>query len=132
MTVPVTAEPVGVFYSDMVTKITYQDMVILGRAGSQYILKASLPVAEEINHMLATGTISFSAALRPDQDVRFVDVSQLGATTNRILEKYGMPFPAVYPAPSATIPPLPPLATPTPPPTPAPTTEASPAASAAP
>lgn len=131
MTVPLTTEPLGVFYSDMVTKITYQDMVILGRAGSQYILKASLPVAEEINHMLATGTISFSAALRPDQDVRFVDVSQLGATTNRILEKYGMPFPAVYPAPSATIPPLPPLATPTPPPTPAPETPA-PSAAASP
>ena len=131
MTVPLTTEPLGIFYSDMVTKITYQDMVILGRAGSQYILKASLPVAEEINHMLATGTISFSAALRPDQDVRFVDVSQLGATTNRILEKYGMPFPAVYPAPSATIPPLPPLATPTPPPTPAPETPA-PSAAASP
>jgi Flp pilus assembly protein CpaB len=131
MSVPVTAEPLGVFYSDMVTKITYQDMVILGRAGSQYILKASLPVAEEINHMLATGTILFSAALRPDQDVRFVDVSQLGATTNRILEKYGMPFPALYPAASATIPPLPPLATPTPPPTPGPETPA-PSAAASP
>ena len=129
MTVPVDAEPVGVFYSDMVTKITYQDMVILGRAGSQYILKASLPVAEEINHMLATGTIAFSAALRPDQDVRYADVTVLGATTNRILEKYGLPFPAIYPAASASIPPLPPLATPTPPPTPAPET---PAPSAAP
>ena len=134
MTVPVTTEPIGVYYSDMVTKITYQDMVILSRAGSQYILKTSLAVAEEINHMLATGTVSFSAALRPDQDVRFVDVSNLGATTNRILQKYGLPFPAVYPAPSASIPPQPPLATPTPPPTPAPTPEGSgePAASTAP
>ena len=133
MTVPVTAEPLGVFYSDMVTKITYQDMVILGRAGSQYILKASLPVAEEINHMLAAGTISFSAALRPDQDVRFVDVAAMGATTNRILEKYGLPFPAIYPAASASIPPLPPIVFPTPPPTPAPETPApSPAASSAP
>jgi Flp pilus assembly protein CpaB len=130
MTVPLTAEPLGVYYSDMVTKITYQDMIILGRAGSQYILKASLPVAEEINHMLATGTVSFSAALRPDQDVRYVDVSSLGATTNRILEKYGLPFPAVYPAASARIPVQAPLAKPTPPPTPAPPTEA-PAASPA-
>ena len=124
VTVPVTTEPVGVYYSDMVTKITYQDMVILGRAGSQYILKTSLAVAEEVNHMLATGTVTFSAALRPDQDVRFVDVRNLGATTNRILEKYGLPFPAIYPAPSATIPPQPPVATPTPPPTPAPATPA--------
>ena len=133
MTVPVTAEPLGVYYSDMVTKITYQDMVILSRVGTQYILKAPLPVAEEILHMLAAGTVSFSAALRPDQDVRFVDVSQLGATTNRILEKYGMPVPAVYPKASASIPPQPPIAFPTPPPTPGPETPApSPAASPAP
>jgi Flp pilus assembly protein CpaB len=124
MTVPVTTQPVGVYYSDMVTKITYQDMVILARAGSQYILKAPLPVAEEINHMLATGTIAFSAALRPDQDVRYVDVSQLGETTNRILQKYGLPFPAIYPAPSASIPPQPPIVYPTIPPSPAPATPA--------
>lgn len=74
--------------------------------------------------MLATGTVQFSAALRPDQDVRFVDVRNLGATTNRILQKYGLPFPAVYPAPSATIPPQPPLQTPTPPPTLPPATPA--------
>ncbi|HET7181785.1 MAG TPA: SAF domain-containing protein [Candidatus Limnocylindrales bacterium] len=130
MTVPVTQQPVGVYYSDMVTKITYQDMVILGRAGSQYILRTTVAVAEEINHMLATGTVQFSAALRPDQDVRFVDVSQLGATTNRILQKYGLPFPAIYPAPSATIPPAPPIVFPTIPPSPPPATPApSPAAS---
>jgi Flp pilus assembly protein CpaB len=116
MTVPVTTVPTGVFYSDMVTKITYQSMVILARAGTQYILKAPLPVAEEINHMLATGTIAFSAALRPDQDVRFVDVSGLGATTNRILQKYGLPFPAIYPAPSASIAPQAPIVFPTIPP----------------
>jgi Flp pilus assembly protein CpaB len=132
MTVPVTTEPLGVYYSDVVTKITYQDMIILAKAGSQYILKTSLAVAEEINHLLAAGTVSFSAALRPDQDVRYADVTKLGATTNRILQKYGLPFPAVFPAPSATIPPQPPLATPTPPPTLPPATEApaaSPAAS---
>ena len=110
------AQPAGKYYADMATKITYQDVVILGRAGTQYIIKASLAVAEEINHLLATGTVQFSAALRPDQDVRYVDVSKLGETTNRILQKYGLPFPAVYPAPSATIPPQPPIVYPTPPP----------------
>jgi Flp pilus assembly protein CpaB len=124
MAVPVTTEPVGVYYSDMVTKITYQEMVILARAGSQYILKTSLAVAEEVNHMLAAGTVTFSAALRPDQDVRFVDVTNLGATTNRILQKYGLPFPALYPAPSATIPPQSPIQFPTPPPTEPPATPA--------
>ncbi|HTK45353.1 MAG TPA: Flp pilus assembly protein CpaB [Patescibacteria group bacterium] len=127
MGAPVDAEPAGLYYSDMVTKITYQDVVILGRAGTQYIIKASLAVAEEINHLLATGTVQFSAALRPDQDVRYVDVSKLGATTNRILQKYGLPFPQVYPAPGATIKPQAPVATPTPPPTPAPAASGSPA-----
>jgi Flp pilus assembly protein CpaB len=127
MTVPTDAQPAGVFYSDMVTKITYQDVVILGRAGTQYIIKASLGVAEEINHLLATGTVQFSAALRPDQDVRYVDVSKLGETTNRILQKYGLPFPAIYPAPSAKIPTQPPIVYPTPPPTPAPAGSGSPA-----
>jgi Flp pilus assembly protein CpaB len=124
MTVPADAQPVGVFYSDMVTKITYQDVVILGRAGTQYIIKASLPVAEEINHLLAAGTVQFSAALRPDQDVRYVDVSKLGETTNRILQKYELPFPATYPAPSARIPTQGPIVFPTPPPTPAPASPA--------
>jgi len=54
------------------------------------------------------------------KDVRYVDVSKLGATTNRILQKYGLPFPVVFPAPSATIPPQPPLQTPPPPPSLAP------------
>jgi Flp pilus assembly protein CpaB len=122
------SDPDGRYASDMVTKITYQDMVILARAGTQYILRASLAVAEEINHLLATGVVQFSAALRPSQDVRFVDVSDLGATTSRILEKYGLPFPQVYPRPGAPIPGQPPLVFPTLPPTPPPATpEPSPA-----
>lgn len=101
------------------TKVTYQNVVILARSAEFYIIRCSLTVAEEIEHMLATGTVQFSAALRPDQDVRYVDVTKLGATTNRILQKYGLPFPVVYPVPGAPIPPQPPLQTPTPPPTPA-------------
>jgi Flp pilus assembly protein CpaB len=124
LAVPIDAQPTGLYYTEMSTKITYQDMVILGRVGSQYVLRATVAVAEEINHMLATGSVTFSAALRPDQDVRYVDVRNLGATTNRILQKYGLPFPVVYPVPSATIPPPPPLQTPTPPPTLPPATPA--------
>jgi len=127
MPAPADPEQAGIYYSDMATKITYQDVVILGRAGTQYIIKTSLAVAEEINHLLATGTVQFSAALRPDQDVRYVDVRNLGATTNRILQKYGLPFPQVFPAPSSKIPPQPPLQTPTPPPPPPTAAPASPA-----
>jgi Flp pilus assembly protein CpaB len=129
--VPASVSPEGVYYADQATKITYQNMVILARSESQYIVRCSLAVAEEINHMLATGTVTFSAALRPDQDVRYVNVSKLGATTNRILQKYGLPFPVVFPAPGATIPPQPALQTPTPPPSLAPAA-AAPAASPAP
>ena len=118
------SDPRGIYTSDIVTKITYQDMVILARAGTQYIVRAPIDVAEEINHLTASGTVQFSAALRPPQDVRFVDASKLGATTNRILEKYGLPFPQVYPKPDATVPPQPPLVFPTQPPTPPPPTAA--------
>ena len=125
MTATMTAnDPRGVYTSGIVTKITYQDMVILARAGTLYIIRAPIDVAEEINHLMASGEVQFSAALRPEQDVRFVDVSDLGATTSRILEKYGLPFPAVYPEPNATVPPQPPIAFPTQPPSPPPASPA--------
>ena len=110
------------YYPDTTTKVTYQDVVILAKVGTQYIIRCSLSVAEEISHLAASGTAQFSAALRPDQDVRFVDVTNLGATTNRILQKYGLPWPVVYPQESGAIPHQPPLQTPTPPPSPAPST----------
>jgi len=110
------------YYPDTSTKVTYQDVVILARVESQYVIRCSLAVAEEIYHLAATGTAQFSAALRPDQDVRFVDVTNLGATTNRILQKYGLPWPVIYPQASGPVPPQPPLQTPTPPPSPAPAT----------
>jgi len=100
----------GRYYTDRSTKITYQDMLILARSGDQYVVRTTLVVAEEISHLLATGQVQFSMALRPDIDVRLVDVSLLGATTNRIITKYGIPVPEVYPAggqPGATLPPLP-------------------------
>jgi Flp pilus assembly protein CpaB len=122
--VPASISPAGVYYADSSTKVTYQNVVILARTGSFYIIRCSLVVAEEIEHMLTTNSVTFSAALRPDQDVRYVDVSQLGATTNRILQKYGLPFPVIYPAPGSTVPPQPPLQTPTPPPSRAPATPA--------
>jgi Flp pilus assembly protein CpaB len=100
----------GRYYTDRSTKITYQDMQILARSADQYVVRASLVVAEEISHLLATGSVQFSMALRPEIDVRLIDASLLGATTNRIITKYGIPVPEVYPAggqPGATLPPLP-------------------------
>ncbi len=115
--VPTELVAKGLYYTDRSTKITYQDMLILARSGTFYILKATLAVAEEISHLQATGNVVFSAALRPDQDVRQLDVSKLGETTNRIIAKYGLPVPEPYPA-GGTIATLPPLEAPTQPPKP--------------
>ena len=115
---PASINPDGVYISDASTKVTYQNILILARVGDQYIFRCTIFVAEEIEHMMTTGSMTFSAVLRPDQDVRYVDVSKLGMTTNRILQKYGLPFPVVFFGPRATIPPQPPAPVLTPPPTP--------------
>ncbi len=99
----------GTFYTDKSTKLTYQNMLILSRQGTFYILKASLPVAEEISHLQASGTAGFSLVLRPDIDTRIIDTGKLGETTNLIITRYGLPIPETYPAgkgPIATAPPI--------------------------
>jgi Flp pilus assembly protein CpaB len=126
--VPVDLVQEGRYYTDRSTKIVYQDVRILAREGNFYIIRASLAVAEELAHLQASGTVTFSFALRPDVDTRIVDVSGLGNTTNRIITKYGLPVPETYPTgngPAATLPPIP-SPTPTPSPTPEPSAEPSP------
>ena len=58
-------DPTGKYVVDRSTKITYQDVVILARTGSFYVIRATLPVAEELAHLQATGSATFSFALRP-------------------------------------------------------------------
>ena len=122
------------FYTDRSTKISYQDMVILARQGTYYIVKAPLIVAEEISHLQAAGNAQFSLALRPIEDTRVLDVSALGATTNRIIERYGLPIPENYPKISGPIQSPPPIPAITPAPSPAasgsPDASPSPSASA--
>ena len=122
------------FYTDRSTKITYQDMVILSRQGTSYIVKVPLVVAEEISHLQAAGNAQFSLALRPDQDMRVLDVSALGATTNRIIERYGLPIPENFPKVNGPIKSPPPIPEVTPAPSVAPSgaPDASPAASPSP
>lgn len=127
-----TTSDVGVgdegFYSDKSTKISYQNMLILAKAGTFYILKAPIDVAEEISHLQASGASSFSLALRPDVDTRQVDASVLGTTTNDVIIRYGLPVPVVYPPFEGPLPtPAPtPIATPGPTPTATPATSPSP------
>lgn len=108
------------WYSDKSTKISYQNMVILAKAGTFYVLRAPIDVAEEISHLQASGTASFSLVLRPDVDTRQVDVSSLGTTTNQVIIRYGLPIPVVFPPVEGPVP------------TPAPTPEATPVPSASP
>jgi len=127
-----TSSDVGIgedgFYTDKSTKISYQNMLILAKSGTFYILKAPIDVAEEISHLQASGASSFSLALRPDVDTRQVDASALGTTTNQVVIRYGLPIPVVYPPFEGPLPtPAPtPVATPGPTPTATPDTSPSP------
>jgi Flp pilus assembly protein CpaB len=112
------------WYTDKSTKLSFQDVLILAKAGTLYVLKAPLDVAEEISHLQASGTGTFSLALRPEVDTRQVDASSLGTTTNRVIIRYGLPIPVAFPPVSGPVP--------TPKPTPVPTPSPSPGASASP
>jgi Flp pilus assembly protein CpaB len=120
------SDPQGRYYPDRATKITYQDVVILARKDAFYIIRAPIATAEEIAHLQATGSATFSFALRPLADQRQVDVSTLGETTNRIIERYGLPLP------EPLIPGFTPIPTPSPSPSPSASPDGSPAPSAAP
>ncbi len=116
------------YYSDKSTKISYQNMLILAKAATYYVLKAPVDVAEEISHLQAAGNASFSLVLRPDVDTRQVDASTLGTTTNEVIIRYGLPIPVVYPPFEGPLP----TPAPTPVPTATPIPSASPEASASP
>jgi Flp pilus assembly protein CpaB len=126
--VPEEIAAAGRYFTDKSTKIVYQNMQILAKTATSYVLKASLPVAEEISHLQASGAAAFSFVLRPGQDFREVDASTLGTTTTKIVARYGLPLPEWYgpgraPAPSPF---------PSPVPSASPIPSGSPAASASP
>lgn len=121
--VPQTLLDAGRLYTDKSTKITYQQIQVLSKTGSSYVVKVPLATAEEVSHLLATGQVQFSMVLRPAEDTRPIDVSRLGETTNLIIQRYGLPIPQVYPAGKGGLPiplPLNPTPTPTPAASPAP------------
>ncbi|MGK2849838.1 MAG: SAF domain-containing protein [Candidatus Limnocylindrales bacterium] len=132
VSVPADLAAEGRYIAERSTKITYQDMVILARESAFYIVRASLPVAEEIAHLQATGNATFSLVLRPDEDTRIADATVLGQTTNRIIERYGLPIPEAYPVGTGPLQTPVPTPSPTPSPTPTPSDSASPSPSASP
>ncbi len=92
VSVPQDLAETGKYISERSTKVTYQDVPILARNDAFYVVRVSLAIAEEIAHLQAAGA-TFSLALRPDADTREANTSGLGETTNRIIEKYGLPIP---------------------------------------
>jgi Flp pilus assembly protein CpaB len=128
--VPQDLMAAGKYYTDKATKITYQNMVILAKAGSTYVMRATLAQSEEIAHLQASGNASFSMVMRPEADVRFADAAKLGETTNAIIQRYGLPIPLNYPAGNGpiatTAPTAPPSLPPTPSASPAPSGSAAP------
>lgn len=93
----------GRYYADRSTKIVYQDVVLLAKNATTYVIKATVDVAEELSHLQASGAGSFTLLLRPEQDRRTVDGSTLGTTTSELVERYGFPIPEVYPPGSGVL-----------------------------
>ena len=129
VTVPQSIAEAGKYMTDRSTKIVYQDVLILARKAQFYIVRAPIATAEELAHLQVIGTATMSMVLRPDIDQRPVDATALGETTNRIIEKYGLPIPETYPVGKGPLATLPPIPSPTPFPSP---TKPAPSASAAP
>ena len=117
------------YYTDKATKLSYQNMLLLAKSGTYYVLKAPVDVAEEISHLQASGAAAFSLALRPDVDTRQVDASALGTTTNRVIIRYGLPIPVAFPPVSGPVPTPRPTPVATPVPTGSPGASPSPSAS---
>ena len=97
ITIPEDVALAGKYYTDKSTKLTYQDLVVLAKAGTFYVIKVPAGIAEEISHLQASGAGVFSFALRPPEDSRPVDASKLGETTNLLIQRYGLPIPQTLP-----------------------------------
>jgi len=102
--VPIDLTAAGKYYTDKSTKIIYQDITVLSKAGQDYVVKVPVATAEEILHVQASGQSQFSAALRPVEDTRPIDASKLGETTNLIIQHYGLPIPQTWPPGKGAIP----------------------------
>ena len=89
-----TAEGAAVTQSEFVpgpsTKVTLQQMTILARNGSIYILRADLATAEKVAELTAAGG-QFTMVLRADQDDRTADTA--GSTIDSLIDEFRFPVP---------------------------------------
>lgn len=72
------------------TKTTLQQLDILVRNGTLYILRTDLATAEKITQLQAAGA-QFTFVLRADEDDRVAETE--GSTLDRLLEEFGFPVP---------------------------------------
>ena len=72
------------------TKTTLQQLDILVRNGSLYILRTDLATAEKITQLQAAGA-QFTFVLRADEDERLAETE--GSTLDRLLEEFEFPVP---------------------------------------
>ena len=72
------------------TKTTLQQLDILVRNGSLYILRTDLATAEKITELTAAGA-QFTFVLRADEDDRTAETE--GSTLDRLLEEFEFPVP---------------------------------------
>jgi Flp pilus assembly protein CpaB len=118
ITLPERLVEAGRYTTDRSSKLIYQDMMVLAKTTTAYVIKAPIEIAEEISHFQASGAASFTLLIRPSQDLRLIDAGALGTTTSDIIRRYGLRIPEVFP----------PGAGPLPRPSTAPSTEPSPTA----
>lgn len=72
------------------TKVTLQDMTILARNGTVYILRADIATTEKIVELTAAGG-TFTMVLRPEVDDRMAETE--GSTVDMLIEEFGFPVP---------------------------------------
>ncbi len=89
------------------TKLMWLDVKVITRPedSSTYIVRTDLQTAEEIAHAQNQGA-QFTMALRPETDIRDVDRSNYGETTDTLVTRYNFRVPetidgTVYPQPIA-------------------------------
>ena len=75
------------------TKVTLQQLTILSRNGTIYILRSDLATAEKITELTAAGG-TFTMVLRPDLDDRTASTD--GSTLDTLIEEFGFPIPKPF------------------------------------
>lgn len=90
---PETGDPLP-YVEGSSTKLMWADVEILLRdeGADVYIVRADLQTAEEIAHAQTQGA-AFTMVLRPEEDIREIDRSSYGETTDTLLTRYNFRVP---------------------------------------